>query len=114
MRNQNRSLHLLTKSLFRVGVPLIFLAGLALAQVRHAPRDLLLRLQKLAQSGDLTAAHKQLDAAIKEFPSEPGLYNLRGTVEVQQKNLKAAEADFRKALAVEPDFTGASLNLGRL
>src|SRR5271154_928117 len=62
----------------------IVLAGLVQASGQKAPRELLLRLQQVVQQGDLEAARSQLDAAIKEFPSEPALYNLLGVVEVQR------------------------------
>jgi tetratricopeptide (TPR) repeat protein len=104
----------LTRTLLHTCEIAILLAGCGFAQAQRAPRDLLLQMQQLAQGGNLNAARDQLDAAINKFPSEPGLYNLRGIVEAQQNNSKAAEADFRKALAKAPDFTGASLNLGRL
>lgn len=94
-----------------IGLALI---GLVQASSKDAPRELLLRLQKMVQDGDLGAARSQLDAAIKQFPTEPGLYNLLGTVEAQQGNRSAAESDFNKALQYAPDFTGALLNLGRL
>ena len=50
----------------------------------------------------------------REFPTDPGLYNLLGVVEAQRGNRSAAEADFRRALAYAPESTGALLNLGRL
>jgi len=98
----------------KVWVVWTLLIGLAQAISNGAPHELLLRLQRLVQQGDLEVARSQLDAAIKRFPSEPGLYNLLGVVEVQRGNRGAAEADFRKALRCAPDFTGALLNLGRL
>jgi len=104
----------LNQVLSRVCMVGVLLMGCGLAQVPRAPHELLLRLQQLAQGNDPSTARRELDAAIKQFPSEPGLYNLRGIVEAQQNNPEAAETDFRKALAVEPDFTGASMNLGRL
>ena len=92
----------------------ILLAGLVQASSNGPPHELLLRLQQLVQQGDLDLARSQLNAAIQQFPSEPGLYNLLGVVEVQQGDRSAAEADFRRALDYAPDFTGAYLNLGRL
>ena len=85
----------------------------SLAHATGAPRELLLRLQRLVQQNP-ESSRSQLEAAIKQYPSEPGLYNLLGIVEAQRRNGVAAEADFRKALEVTPDFTGALLNLGRL
>jgi tetratricopeptide (TPR) repeat protein len=73
-----------------------------------------MRLQQEIQRGNLDSARSQLDVAIKEFPSEPGLYNLLGIVEAQKGNRDSAESDFKKALEYAPEFTGALLNLGRL
>jgi tetratricopeptide (TPR) repeat protein len=91
----------------------ILLLGLARAAT-NAPSELLVKLQEEIQQGNLLAARKQLDVALKEFPSDPSLYNLLGTVEAQQGHRAAAEADFRKAVQRSPEFTGALLNLGRL
>lgn len=86
----------------------------SLGYAARIPEDLLLRLQQTVQQGHIQAARTQLQDAMKQFPSEPGLYNLLGTLEAQQGNLRAAESDFRKALALEPGFVGALLNLGHL
>lgn len=92
-----------------------FLAvNLSGASTSQAPRGLLERLQEVVQEGNLEVAHSQLDAAIKQFPTDPGLYNLLGVVEAQQGNRSAAEADFRKVLLYAPESTSALLNLGRL
>jgi len=92
----------------------VLFVGLASASDGQAPSELLARLQQAVQNGNLDAAQSQLDEAIKKFPSEPGLYNLRGIVEAERGNRDAAETDFKKALQNAPEFTGALLNLGRL
>ncbi len=66
------------------------------------------------QQGDLAGARKLLLAAMKQHKAEPGLENLLGIIEAQEKNYRAAEAAFNRALARSPKFTGAYLNLGRL
>jgi tetratricopeptide (TPR) repeat protein len=91
----------------------ILLLGLARAAT-NAPSELLLKLQEEIQQGNLDSARSQLAVAIKQFPSDPGLYNLLGIVDAQQGKRAAAEADFRKAVKGSPKFTGALLNLGRL
>jgi hypothetical protein len=48
----------------------ILLIGLARAAT-NAPSELLLKLQEEIQQGNLVAASKQLDVALKEFPSDP-------------------------------------------
>src|SRR6476619_631392 len=97
----------------RICLVAILFGILAHANGTEAPRELLLRLQHLVQQNP-EGSRSQLDAAIKQYRSEPGLYNLLGIVEAQRKNGVAAEANVRKALEVAPDFTGALLNLGRL
>ena len=100
----------------KIKICIIGLAAITLARAGTAgsPRELLQRLQEVVQQGNLEVAHSQLDAAIKEFPADPGLYNLLGVVEAQMGNRGAAEADFRKALVYAPGSTGTLLNLGRL
>jgi tetratricopeptide (TPR) repeat protein len=88
--------------------------SLARAGTNRTPQELLQRLQEAVQQGNLEAAHNQLDTAIKQFPTDPGLYNLLGVVEAQQGNRAAAEANFRKALVYAPESTSVLLNLGRL
>lgn len=90
------------------------IASLARAGANRTPQELLQRIQQVIQQGNLEAGRTQLDAAIKEFPTDPALYNLLGVVEAQQGNRRAAEADFRKALGYAPESTSVLLNLGRL
>ena len=99
--------------ILRICTVSLLLLGLARAAT-NAPPELLLKLQQEIQQGNLDTAHSQLDVAIKEFPSDPGLYNLLGIVEAQRGKRAAAESAFRKAVERSPEFTGALLNLGRL
>jgi tetratricopeptide (TPR) repeat protein len=71
-------------------------------------------IQQLIEKGDLAAADAQLAQALKLSPRDPGLLNLMGIVDAQQRNYRAAETNFRKAIAAAPSFVGAYLNLGRL
>jgi tetratricopeptide (TPR) repeat protein len=75
---------------------------------------LLLHAQGLIEQGNLDAARTELVAALKANAQEPRLYNLLGVVEARQGRLGAAESNFRKAIAVDPRFTGAYINLGHL
>jgi tetratricopeptide (TPR) repeat protein len=74
----------------------------------------ILRIQQLIQDHDLEGASRKILEAAKQYPRDAGIDNLRGIVEAQQGNYTAAEKSFRQALQREPQFTGASLNLGRL
>jgi len=66
-----------------------------LASADHRDRLMTLDTQfgSLSRCGDLEVARSELDAAIKEFPSEPGLYQLLGIVDAQQGNRAAAKSD---------------------
>jgi tetratricopeptide (TPR) repeat protein len=88
--------------------------SLARAATNRTPPDLLQHLQQAVQQGNLEDARNQLDTAIREFPTDPGLYNLLGVVDAQRGNRSAAEANFKKALAYAPESTSVLLNLGRL
>lgn len=74
----------------------------------------LLQIQKLIEDHDLAAAERLLTRAAKEYSADAGFENLRGIVEAQQGNYKAAEKSFRRAIVHDPRLTAAYLNLGRL
>jgi len=78
------------------------------------PRAALTEVQQLIEKGEYTTARNRVLQALKKFPNESALYNFLGVVEVQSGDYRAAEADFRKAIDLAPQFTGAYLNLGRL
>ena len=93
------------------------LIGCAVVCLAHAgtngtPLERFQRLQEAVRQGNFESARNQLNAAIKEFPTDPGLYNLLGIVEAQQGNHSAAEANFKKALVYAPESTSVLLNLG--
>jgi tetratricopeptide (TPR) repeat protein len=88
--------------------------SLARAGTNRTPQERLQQLKQMVEQGNLEAARDQLTAAIKQFPADPGLYNLLGVVEAQRGNRSAAETDFSKALAYAPESTSVLLNLGRL
>ena len=94
----------------------LLLVGLAYAGT-NSPPELLQQLQQAIQQGESDSARSQTDAALKQFPSDPGLYNLLGIVDAQRGNHPgdaAVEQLYQNALANAPEFTGALLNLGRL
>jgi tetratricopeptide (TPR) repeat protein len=92
----------------------LVVVSLARAATNRTPPDLLQHLQQAVQQGNLEDARNQLDTAIREFPTDPGLYNLLGVVDAQRGNRSAAGANFKKALAYAPESTSVLLNLGRL
>lgn len=84
-------------------------------QAREKERERrILEIQRLFGQGDLAAARKLLDEALKRFPSDAGLDNLQGIIEAQEGNYAAAERSFRRAVTRDRKFTGTYLNLGRL
>jgi tetratricopeptide (TPR) repeat protein len=94
-----------------------FLAAGGVPQQAKPPTALeqrILQVQDLMQQGDLVEARKLLLAAMKQHKAEPGLDNLLGIIEAREKNYRAAETAFKRAVARSPKFTGAYLNLGRL
>jgi len=90
------------------------------AGARPAPADAaadeerLVRIQQSIQSGDLRGARSELQEALTRLPKEPRIYNLLGVIDAQEKHFTAAEMNFRHAIQLAPQFTGAYLNLGRL
>jgi tetratricopeptide (TPR) repeat protein len=91
-------------------------AGVAFS--RQEPNDerqrIILKIQKQIEEHNLAAALAALDRAVQQFPSDAGFDNLRGVVEAQQGDRRAAERSFQRAVAHDSRFTGAYLNLGRL
>ena len=79
-----------------------------------AKEQLILQTQNLMQQGELKAARQLITQAQKKYPNDAGFDNLLGIIEAQQNNFMAAEAAFKRAIARNPKFTGAALNLGRL
>jgi tetratricopeptide (TPR) repeat protein len=97
---------------FIIFVCFVFSSYVSQAQTIKERR--ILRIQELMQQGDLSEARRLLSQSKKEFPVDPGFDNLLGIIEAQEKNYKAAEAAFQRAIAHAPKFTNAYLNLGRL
>src|SRR5262245_11996348 len=55
----------------------------------------ILEIQQLFGQGDLAAARKLLDEALKRFPADAGLDNLQGIIDASEGNYAAAERSFR-------------------
>lgn len=85
-----------------------------IAVLAEAPQAVILRIQGYIKEGNLAAADQSLAKALKDFSGDGGLYNLRGIVNADRENLKAAEADFTRAVELSPHLVGAYLNLARV
>lgn len=80
----------------------------------HEREQEVLRIQQFIEQHNLEQAALLLAEASKRFPRDAGFDNLRGIVEAQKGDFAGAEASFQEAVARDPKFTGAYLNLGRL
>jgi tetratricopeptide (TPR) repeat protein len=73
----------------------------------------ILRIQAEIQAGNIDAAERAVDAAIRTDSANGGLYNLRGIIEATRNQTAAAAASFDKAIGLNPRLTAAYLNFGR-
>jgi tetratricopeptide (TPR) repeat protein len=74
----------------------------------------ILRIQELIEKHDLSAARQLLATSVNKFSDDAGFDNLLGVIEAQEGHFVAAEKSFQHAIQLDPRFTGAYLNLGRL
>ena len=64
--------------------------------------------------GRLEEAEKQLDAAARADSEKPEILNLRGAIFARQKRYDEAAKQFNEALALDPKFYPAKLNLAEV
>ena len=57
---------------------------------------------------------RDLDTALGEFPDDPRLHFLKGSLEAGQEDYAAARASMRRAVDLAPDFAVARFQLGLL
>jgi lipoprotein NlpI len=70
------------------------------------------RAEAFTKAGDTAKAAQCYDLAAAAMPTDPLVYNNRGTFNLQQGRVAAAITDFSKALELEPQFAMAALNRG--
>ena len=70
-------------------------------------------IQAAIEKGDQAAASRLLDEALRQYPQEAGLFNLRGVVHAQQSQIEQARADFERAVHLKPSLMPAWRNLAR-
>jgi TonB family protein len=66
------------------------------------------------QQHDLAVARALIDQADAADPNQPAILNLRGEILTEQKEYELAEAAFRKAIEIDPNFYDAKNNLANL
>lgn len=65
-------------------------------------------------AGDLKRAENELQAILQAAPSNVHALNLLAIVRAEQKRYSEAEALFKQAIAIQPDFAGSQAGLGLL
>ncbi len=67
-----------------------------------------------ARSNELDKAHARVDQALSSYPNVSWLHFLKGQVHRMQNNGSAAEAEFRRALEIDPGYLPAYSSLAEL
>ena len=70
-------------------------------------------IQETIAAGNLAGAMQSVLDALKQYPKEAGLYNLRGVIHAKQEELPAARTDFERAVRLDPKLVPAWQNLSR-
>jgi tetratricopeptide (TPR) repeat protein len=76
--------------------------------------ELLAGAKRLFDAADRAGARRELTRAVKLYPASPVVHNFLGILEAEDGKHTAAEARFREAVRLGPQYTDAYLNLGRL
>lgn len=76
--------------------------------------DALQEIQQLVAKGERAKARERLAEFLKGSPNDANALNLLGVVDAQEGKVRAAEADFQKAITAAPRSASAYLNLGHL
>jgi tetratricopeptide (TPR) repeat protein len=84
------------------------------AQAKAFARAKFEEAEQALQQRDFTAARKLIDEADAADPNQPGIINLRGEVFMEQRQFEQAEAEFRRALKLDPKFRDAQYNLAQV
>ncbi|TCK75867.1 tetratricopeptide repeat protein [Acidipila rosea] len=100
-------------------VPLLAVAVAELLPARAqrpdtAYRDTILAIQQQIQTNHLDNARALLTSALSRYPTDGGLENLLGIVEIQEGHIGRAKKAFLGAVSHSPRLGSAYLNLGRV
>jgi tetratricopeptide (TPR) repeat protein len=100
-----------------IGGLLIFVALLGFAQGQSSPQAIIPTVREAAAAlaaGDSNQAEQKLRAILQSSPYDVHALNLLGIIRAQQKREAEAEALFRQAIAIQPNYAGAQAGLGLL
>jgi tetratricopeptide (TPR) repeat protein len=92
---------------------LVAICALPLLGQNSAPDQTLTSIQESIEAGKYPEALRQISAALKLYPNDGGLLNLRGVIHAQQNDLAEARKDFERAVTLAPGLTAAWQNLAR-
>ncbi len=81
---------------------------------RLADQTTLQQIAALVERGDLDAASRAIEPALKAYPGDPVLHNLAGVIAAQHGEFDAAERHLLAAVRFAPNSAAAYENLGRL
>lgn len=114
---------------YRQNMDFEYVLGTAFLKTNHR-MDGVQRLEQVGRSGsadaymlagaalldteDFDRARHDLDASLQLNPKLPGIYSLAGIARNKDGDMKAAEAAFRQALALDPRDFNANLYLGAI
>src|ERR1017187_4709284 len=77
-------------------------------------RQTMLSIQQQIEADNFDSARTMISAAASKYPSDGGLDNLLGVVEVKQGHVDKARQDFSAAIKHDPHLASASMNLSRI
>ncbi len=109
------------RRLTRAGCPSAVFFALLLSAVpassqtaAEAYRQTILSIQQQIEAENFDSARTMIAAAARKYPSDGGLDNLLGVVEIQQGHVDKARQAFSAAIKHNPRLASADMNLSRI
>ena len=106
--------HAFKRALLVIVAPAFLSIGLSGQSTGEPYLQSVLAVQQRIQAGDLEGARSLLLDATRRYPSNGGLENLLGIVEIRENHADLAKKDFTDAIRHDPKLVGAYLNLARI
>src|SRR5258708_22464960 len=103
---------LLVRILLAAAISMVAISSAVTQETGTSAR--LKQIQSLVDRGQVDAAEKQLWEIVVREPQNASAINLLGAIRTKQKRFPEAEALFKRALVIAPDFVAAYRNLGEL